>query len=205
MWVSENPFLLPPGTPSPSPTNPPPADPVTVRPAEAPAASPARDPDHYIAVPPSVESVTHRFVRIETDSVAEPGGESIDEETHFAPISPASSGPPSWSLVLPDGSRLRLDGPMLLGRDPAPLADQPTATLVPLADSSKTVSKTHALFVPADGGVRVTDLHSTNGVAITSGTVRVVLVAGGDGIAPLGGLVELGAFTIGVAPIASEL
>ncbi|HEU0205617.1 MAG TPA: FHA domain-containing protein, partial [Pseudolysinimonas sp.] len=68
--------------------------------------------------------------------------------------------------MLPNGTRVSLGGPLLLGRDPAGITDRPDAGLLPLTDRGKTVSKTHALLEPAPGGVRVRDLHSTNGVAV---------------------------------------
>ena len=98
--------------------------------------------------------------------------------------------------MLPDGSRVTVDGAVLLGRDPAPLADVPDARLVPLADPGKTVSKTHALLDGVEAGIRVRELHSTNGVAITTGGVRTVLAPGEEGIASVGSRIELGAFTI---------
>ena len=220
--LSENPFLLPAKSATPSRVDSAPVTPVTARPAETPGAFPARDPDHYIALPPSIESATHRFVRVEPepDAVAgEPTAghdttteeslteESLAEETRLVPAPPAPPlpAPPSWSLVLPDGRRVLLDGPVLLGRDPAPIAERPTARLIALADSSKTVSKTHALLEPADGRIRVVDLLSTNGVAITSDTVRIVLAPGGEGAVSLDARVELGEFTVRVAADASEL
>ena len=85
---------------------------------------------------------------------------------------------------------------MVLGRDPAPPASAPAARVVPLDDPGKTVSKTHALLEPAGRGIRVTELHSTNGVAISSAGVRSVLAPGGEGIAPIGSVIELGSFTV---------
>jgi hypothetical protein len=122
-----------------------------------------------------------------------------------APPAPPFPEPPTWSLVLPDGRRVLLDGPVLLGRDPAPLADRPTARRIALLDSSKTVSTTHALLEPADGRIRVVDLFSTNGVAITSDAVRIVLAPGGERAVSLDALVELGEFTVRVAAEAGEL
>jgi hypothetical protein len=174
--MSDNPFLLPPGGAKP------PASPSVQDVAKA------SDPSHYIAVPASVESATHRIARPEP----EPAPEPIVEDTRVA-------APRRWTLLLPDGARVSLDGPLLLGRDPAGIPDRPDAGLLPLADSGKTVSKTHALLEPEAEGVRVRDLHSTNGVAIDSPAGRELLPAGGEAIAPLGTTVMLGSFAIGVA------
>lgn len=188
--MAENPFLLTPGSmPVPRP-----------EPAIVPtAAPPSRDPDRYIALPPSIESATHRIARPETAptvvspvvSPAVPPGTLL-----VAPEPEPEPAPLSLALVLPDGGRLAVDGPLVLGRDPAPPASAPAAQIIPLDDSGKTVSKTHALLEPEGRGIRVTELHSTNGVAISSDGVRTVLAPGGDGIAPIGSVIELGSFTV---------
>jgi hypothetical protein len=113
----------------------------------------------------------------------------VAEETRVAPLR-------RWALVLPDGARVDLDGPVLLGRDPAGIPDRPGARLVPLADSGKTVSKTHALVEPTAEGVRVRELHSTNGIAIDTAAGRQIVTPGGEGIAPSGATVMLGSFAI---------
>ena len=182
--MSDNPFLLPPSGAKP------PAVP------KAPDASPAPSPSQYIAVPASVESATHRIARPapEPERPA-PDSEQIAEETRVsAPVVPRA-----WALILPNGPRVSLDGPLLLGRDPAGIPDRPDAGVLPLADPGKTVSKTHALLEPTPDGVRVRDLHSTNGVAVDTAGGRQLLRAGGEAIAPLGATIMLGSFPIGVA------
>jgi hypothetical protein len=175
--MSDNPFLLPPGGSKPA------AAPVV------PDATRTPDPGHYIAVPASVESATHRIER------PAPDPEPIVEETRVAP----AAAPRTWVLAMPDGTRVSLDGPLLLGRDPAGIPERPDAGLLALVDSGKTVSKTHALLEPTPDGVRVRELHSTNGVAIDTPAGRELLPAGGEAVAPLGATVMLGSFAIGVA------
>jgi hypothetical protein len=181
--MSDNPFLLPPDGAK------------TSRPPAVPDAAPAAQPEHYIAVPVSVESATHRVVRPSETEPAPP--EDVAEETRVAP--PTSTLAGAWALDLPDGTRLALTGPLLLGRNPAPIADRPEAELLALTDPAKTVSKTHALLESASNGVRVRDLHSTNGVAIDTAGQRVVLAPGGDAVASPGSTILLGSFTIEVA------
>ena len=69
------------------------------------------------------------------------------------------------SLVV-EGSVIPVLGPIILGRRPAPIESHPDAQLVAVLRSEDSVSKTHALFVPASDGVLVTDLGSTNGTHI---------------------------------------
>ncbi len=202
--MSDNPFLLPPGGARP------PEKPKT------PDAAPPRDPSHYIAVPASVESATHRIARpapepepIAAEPIAaEPDGpveptpvpdEPVAEETRLAPPAGPPSGSRRWALVLPDGTRRSLDGALLLGRDPAGIPDRPDAGLLPVVDPGKTVSKTHALLEPAPGGVRVRELHSTNGVAVDTAAGRRIIAAGSEAVAPLGATIMLGSFPLVVA------
>lgn len=206
--MSENPFLLPPGGAEPAAK---PAE-KPAQPRVAPDAAPTASPSHYIAVPASVESATHRLARPapEPDAAAaesvepepappEPAApepaEPIAEETRVAP----PVAPRAWALELPDGTRTSLDGPLLLGRNPAGIADRPDAGLLPVADPGKTVSKTHALLEPTPDGVRVRELHSTNGVAIDTNAGRQVLTPGGEALAPSGATVMLGSFAIRIA------
>jgi len=192
--MSSNPFLLPPDGAKPSAT------------PRAPDPAPRRDPDHYIAVPASVESATHRINRAAPVSVPdpeparseprhEPTESAVAEETRVAP----QPRPRAWVLVLPDATRVGLDGPLLLGRSPAGIPDRPDAALLPVNDPGKTVSKTHALVEPAPGGVRVRDLHSTNGVAIDTSAGREVLTAGSEALAPEGATIMMGSFPLGVS------
>ena len=195
--MSDNPFLLPPG----GARRTPPAAPTRV-----PDAAPAASPGHYITVPASVESGTHRISRPtpEPAPAAEP---ALAAEP--APAAEPASGPPAddtrvaaprrWALVMPDGARVSLDGPLLLGRNPAGIPDRPDAGPLAVADPHKTVSKTHALLEPTTAGVLVRDLHSTNGVAIATPAGRQNVLQGGEAIAPNGATILLGSFAIEVA------
>ena|GEM_PF-1789480 len=192
--MSDNPFLLPPGGAKPQ-SRPPAAREPVVRDGAGDSAvgGAGAAPSHYIAVPASVESMTHRIARPAHDPEPEPdAAAAVDapaEETRVAP-------PRRWALELPDGTRVSLDAPMLIGRDPASIPDRPVASLLPVADPGKTVSKTHALLEPDAEGVRVRDLHSTNGIAIDTPAGRQLVVPGSEGVAPPGSTVMLGSFAI---------
>jgi predicted component of type VI protein secretion system len=74
-----------------------------------------------------------------------------------------------WTLVLADGSERQVtaDG-VVVGRNPAAPAAWPRAERVAIDDPQRSVSKTHAVLAVADdGSLRVVDLRSTNGVAVT--------------------------------------
>ena len=55
---------------------------------------------------------------------------------------------------------------MIVGRKPGNLPDLPEASLVEVADPTRTVSKNHALLEFIDGIWMISDLDSTNGVAL---------------------------------------
>jgi len=65
-------------------------------------------------------------------------------------------------LLLPHDVVVRLDDPVVVGREPLPPSDLPGAVAVSIA-GDMSVSKTHALVESIDGTVWVTDLDSSNG------------------------------------------
>lgn len=68
-------------------------------------------------------------------------------------------------LIADDGFRHQIQRSAVVGRNPA---DRTGADhqLIPITDLSRTMSKSHALVEPAGDLLRVTDLNSTNGVAV---------------------------------------
>lgn len=63
------------------------------------------------------------------------------------------------------GEQLEINGRGLVGRHPAP-GSEVASHLVRMPEDSLSVSKTHLEFIPEGAGVRIRDLHSTNGVSI---------------------------------------
>lgn len=115
------------------------------------------------------------------------------------PLGAARAADAAWRLTAADGQELGLTGALVFGRSPSPVALRPLATLVPVVDAAKSVSKTHAV-VDVDGtGLAVTDLHSTNGVSVIhpDGT-RTDLEPGGRAVLTDGCTLRLGEFAIGV-------
>lgn len=68
-------------------------------------------------------------------------------------------------LVFDTGDTVALTGPVLIGRNPDS-ATHVDARLVKLPDSTRSLSKTHLYARPVDGGLEITDCHSTNGSAV---------------------------------------
>nr|WP_240977490.1 FHA domain-containing protein [Planctomonas sp. JC2975] len=86
-----------------------------------------------------------------------------------APPAPAAQTPPvsrTWFVVLPTGARIPVNGSLLVGRNPVRFEPWAGAELLPVDDPVRSVSKTHAVIEVVGDGIRVTDLHSTNGVSV---------------------------------------
>jgi hypothetical protein len=103
----------------------------------------------------------------------------------------------AWRLRGPGNLEVLLLRPIVLGRDPAPHPGRPDASLIPVQDPARSVSKTHALVEVVDERVMITDLHSTNGTRLlsTEGEMRE-LEAGRPTDAPSGATVLLGEFAV---------
>ncbi|HEY5981712.1 MAG TPA: FHA domain-containing protein [Microlunatus sp.] len=99
-------------------------------------------------------------------------------------------------LRSPDGSSVRIDRPILVGRAPVSrddLAEVPELMRVP--SPGQDISRTHLLVSPDDWEIRLTDLHSTNGTLIVRpgpGVERLQLQPGEPYAVVVGTVVELG-------------
>ena len=115
-----------------------------------------------------------------------------------APVAVAVPAP-AWKLHLPDGgATVTLGATVLIGRNPAASADWPLATLLPVADLTKSVSKTHALLEIDGAELWVHDLDSTNGVYVVVGDDVVEAVPGTRVRVPADADLELGEFVMRV-------
>lgn len=99
-------------------------------------------------------------------------------------------------LRSPDGTSVRIDRPILVGRAPVlrdDLAEVPELMRVP--SPGQDISRTHLLISPDDWEIRLTDLHSTNGTTIVRpgpGVERLQLQPGEPYAVVVGTVVELG-------------
>ncbi|QLD10700.1 FHA domain-containing protein [Microbacterium oleivorans] len=143
---------------APLPWTAPPASPAPASPAPAPAA-PAPAPVAARSAPAGLEE----------------DAQDVDERTVLA-----ARRAPQASLRLPAGTSVVLTSDTaVLGRNPVATADAPDAQLIPVDDTTRTVSKTHALLRRTSEGWMISDLASTNGVFVgedeaeVSGPTRV--------------------------------
>ncbi|TFD15314.1 FHA domain-containing protein [Cryobacterium sp. TMT1-21] len=86
-----------------------------------------------------------------------------------APATPAPARTTRATLVFDDGTRLDVVGSGLIGRNPAPGPGEDVTHLLPVADDSRLISKTHAAFGLDQRGFWVSDCGSTNGTTVESG------------------------------------
>ncbi len=145
-------------------------------PAQAPAPTPVA-PAVPASPPPLVTAVPGVSGRPSAPAEPEPAGllaslaEQLfaeDEELYATRIAQQGGDPLPWVFTLPDGAVVRFVADVVVGRNPVAPPQAPSATPVPLDDSARSVSKTHALIELRDGMVWVTDLHSTNGTTLTN-------------------------------------
>jgi len=108
------------------------------------------------------------------------------------PAPPAQAAPPDsgaagkrvrpvsrWRVTFDTGEELSVEGLVLVGRRPEPRAGEPVHTLLALASSDMSLSKTHAQFqVVPDGALVVMDRGSTNGSVLVRGGLYKKLEGG---------------------------
>jgi len=204
--MSEDGYIKPPPGLLPPPRTPegvPEREQIPAVPGGMPLFTPNPGPHHSTG--PTIPSFRPPMPPSPTPPAAAQSGEAARAETPAPATGPAqvqrptSVPAPSWSLTLADGTALPLTGATYVGRNPSALGAAPEATLLPLTDPAKSLSKTHALLVPELDYLMVTDLHSTNGIAvITPGGAVTVLEPGRTSPIAPGSQLQLGSFTVTV-------
>ena len=146
------------GTPQPAPSPAPAPAPAPV-PAPAPAPSPT----------PAPQPVPDPTPQQQPDPAPVPA----------ASPAPAHEPPPAarFGLRFDTGESILITEPVLLGRNPD-AAEHPGARPIALVDDSRSLSKTHMLVRPIDGGLEVVDCRSTNGSGLIRGGTEYGLAAG---------------------------
>lgn len=100
---------------------------------------------------------------------------------------------PTLRLRLDSGESIPLTGTVLLGRDPAAVDPWTGATLVPVADPERSISKTHLAVILQGSRALVQDLGSTNGTLVVNPDGALTHVLPGTPVdAPVGATVRFG-------------
>ena len=82
-----------------------------------------------------------------------------------------------FGLRLDTGESILVSEPVLLGRNPD-ATEHPEARPIALTDDSRSLSKTHLLVRPVDGGLEIIDCRSTNGSGLVRAGVEYAVAAG---------------------------
>lgn len=137
------------------------APPRAQSPVVSPQATPSPTAQPPVAQPPTV------LPPVAQTPLPQPPVHEIDDHTRL----PVRQRPPiaGWRLVGP--VVVPVAGTVVIGREPSE-ALVPGATVFVVADATRSMSKTHASLVAADGGLTVEDLDSTNGVYLSRGGVE---------------------------------
>lgn len=169
-----------------------PAAPVDPTPVHQPVLQPAAPAEPARSFVPRPEPVTSA-PPIPPIAVASP----LDDETVIDADIAAEHAP---AVVLDDGEVLRVDGPVVLGRNPSAPAAYPQARSVAVTDESMRMSKTHVVLVPGDGGIGVFDVGATNGVHLEVDGNRTRIPVGEVQDLPVEAVLHFGGRTLKVAP-----
>ena len=198
-----------PAEPEPAPAQPEPAaaqpEPAPAQPEPAPA-----DPEPEASRAPVLDTPAPTPDTPDTadtaDPYATPDDENDDEtddendDENDATVVSDRRSATGWRIVLDGGAQQGVGGQVLVGRQ-VKAADPrwPAARLLSVADTTKSVSKVHALLEADAANFWVTDLGSTNGViiALPNGS-ELVLAAGVRGDVPAGSDLVLGNYVITV-------
>ncbi|GAB2546521.1 RDD family protein [Brachybacterium huguangmaarense] len=146
-----------------APTGP---EPVALSPALAPAPSPS--PAWTEPAPSAVEPwPPHEH--------AVPDEDDGDDDLDRTRIAARPLRARRIALTLDGEDEREVGSVVVLGRNPSPEGPAAGAEAVALADSTRSVSKTHLLLEVRGGAVVATDLGSTNGTAVVDGEERRLL------------------------------
>jgi len=108
-----------------------------------------------------------------------------------------------WALTLPDDTVEIILKTAIVGRASTPTPEWPGASLISVADPSRSVSKNHAAFSDTAGILTVEDMYSTNGVVVTRADgIEFTLRPGGKAELDEGSTVELGEYLVRVHKMA---
>lgn len=147
-------------------------------PEPVPEPEPAPEPEPVVA--PEPEPVVAPAPIAEPAAAAEPVSDAEDDDDDYASTVVVDRRPVvRWALLLDDARSFSLTADTVeLGRKPE--GSEPGVQYLPISDSTRTLSKSHARLVLTDGTWSVVDLNSTNGVVtMGAGDVENLLPSGG--------------------------
>lgn len=169
---------------------------------EAPPAVPWKDEAAAQSTPapgPTSDSQPRRTPPAATPSAQVASAPAASARAASAPVasvpaSPADPGAPSHrssptTLLLDNGERLRITGPVVVGRAPVGVGG---ALPLAITDPDSSISKSHLVLRPVATGLEVVDQGSTNGTVLVHDGREKLLAAGAAVVAVPGDTIRFG-------------
>ncbi len=175
----------------------PPAAPATLRPQRAPA-QPAQSAisDETIIEPDLELREAARVAALdahdgdEVDDRTVRRVEVLQEDDLDVTRARASARPTVATLAFDTGERFAITGAALIGRNPAPAAGEVVEHLLPIADDTRSISKTHLLITASP--LAAVDRASTNGSSVVRAGAEHALAPGAPFALAVGDTVRFG-------------
>ncbi|QHC66058.1 FHA domain-containing protein [Rathayibacter sp. VKM Ac-2759] len=114
------------------------------------------------------------------------------ELTRMSVGAPAPQRTRAVRLRFDDGTVVVVSDTALVGRNPAPRTGEAAGELVALADTTRSISKTHARLEFTGDELSVIDRHSTNGTAVVVDGTATPVPPGGRAPVPVGATLTFG-------------
>jgi hypothetical protein len=121
----------------------------------------------------------------------EPVQSPAPEPEPVQPPAPQAEPAARFGLRFDTGESISISEPVLLGRNPD-ATEHPGASAIALADESRSLSKTHMLVRPVDGGLEIVDCSSTNGSGFIRGGTEYGVAARTPTVVTDGDMIRLG-------------
>lgn len=198
--------------PAPSPMPEAPSQVLSEMPAPMPTQQPAQTPAAPKVPTPPRHSSASSMPRVPQVPMPQAGApqqagsaQNAGQQTHTQPVAPqpapATSAPASvpafaqatpLAIIVDDGQRIEVNAPIVLGR--APEQTPSDARAVAIADSTRSLSRTHLRVAPADGdAIWVEDTFSANGTRLQAPDGTTQPLPRGERVkVPLGTVLLLG-------------
>lgn len=145
--------------------------------AQVPDATPALTGSPIPSAPPAAAAVPTGLVS-ETPFGSSRASQSVASVPSVEPVSEAEPTGVRAVLILDSGERIEVRTTTLIGRAPSAAAGEGAVQLAPIADETRSVSKTHLAIMLSRRGIMVVDRGSTNGSSIVRDGVEGPLLPG---------------------------
>lgn len=161
--------------------------PAPLRSPAAPLPSPTPAPQPSPASQPSPEPQPSSA----PEPAPEPAPQPAPQPELLRPPAPAARPALRFGLRFDTGESILVSETVVLGRNPD-ATGHPGARAIALTDDSRSLSKTHLVVRPVDGGIEIVDCHSTNGSGLVRDGSEYAVTPAVPTIATEGDMIRLG-------------